>query len=189
MFTLLDSTGQAWEIGITALGAYTTTSIPGSAPAFIAIRDSQIAQIWNLVVLPTGQLNVVSTFFQAAPSQLDILDPSGTNWGLVVSNGRIDTFIPDFAPITENNARGPQLFMRYSDDSGHTWTDLDARDCGQAGEFRTRVIWWRLGRSRNRVYEISCSDPVPWRIIEGYVEASPGFQKSERVAKMVAKSN
>lgn len=94
-------------------------------------------------------------------------------------------------PLTDasGNPRAPQIYMRYSDDSGHTWSDIMARDCGQAGEFRTRVIWWRLGRSRNRVYEFSCSDPIPWRIIEGYVDASPGFGATERLAKQVAKTN
>lgn len=87
----------------------------------------------------------------------------------------------------EGNPRGPQVFLRYSDDSGHTWSDFMARDLGLAGEFRKRVIWWRLGRSRNRVYEISYSDPVPLRIIDGYVEASPGFGPSERLTKQLGK--
>ena len=110
---------------MTQEGAYTTTPVAGTAPLFIVIRDSTIAQIWNLVVITTGQLNVVSTTFQAAPLQLDILDSRGTNWGLIVSNGRIDTFIPSFTPITNPigyAGRGTQL--KYSLD-GITYSTID----------------------------------------------------------------
>jgi hypothetical protein len=80
-------------------------------------------------------------------------------------------------------ARAPQLLLRWSDDAAHTWSNTYPVSCGMAGQFRVRAIWRRLGRSRNRVYEISASDAIPWRIVDGYLTAAPGFQKVARLSK------
>jgi hypothetical protein len=81
-----------------------------------------------------------------------------------------------------NVIRGPIVTMRYSDDSARTWTHGQDRDCGALGEYRKRVIWRRLGRSRDRVYEISTSDATACRIIDAYLEAS-GLAPQKRMAK------
>lgn len=85
------------------------------------------------------------------------------------------------------NTRGPILSVRFSDDGGHTWSNQQDLDCGQAGEYRKRVILWRLGISRDRVYEISGADPVPYRIVDGYVLASTGFDVQERITTQARK--
>lgn len=54
----------------------------------------------------------------------------------------------------------PQIMMRYSDDSGRTWSSELWRDIGAIGDYGRQVIWNKLGRSRDRVYEFSISDPV-----------------------------
>jgi len=71
------------------------------------------------------------------------------------------------------NPRGPMMDLRWSDDS-HTWSNYYPMDCGQAGDFKKRAIWRRLGRSRDRVYEVAVSDAVPWRITDSYLEISKG---------------
>lgn len=75
----------------------------------------------------------------------------------------------------DGNARGPILNMRYSDDGGKTWSSERSADCGQAGEYAKRVRFLRLGRARDRIYEINMSDPVPWRIVDAFLEAEPGI--------------
>jgi hypothetical protein len=64
--------------------------------------------------------------------------------------------------------------MRWSDNGGHSWNDYQTRDCGLSGEFSTRVRWLRLGRARDRVYEIRVSDPIGWRVIDAYLRFAPG---------------
>lgn len=66
--------------------------------------------------------------------------------------------------------RDPVISLRWSDDGGHTWSNSYDRSFGAAGEYKTRVIWRRLGRARDRIFEISVSDPVPARIVDGYAE-------------------
>jgi hypothetical protein len=58
----------------------------------------------------------------------------------------------------------PQIMLRWSDDGGHTWSNEHWRSMGTIGEYGKRVIWRRLGMTqkiRDRVYEISGTDPVP----------------------------
>lgn len=83
------------------------------------------------------------------------------------------------------NARGPQVMLRWSNDGGRTWGNEHWVSAGQAGAYETRTRWTRLGRARDRVYEIAVTDPIPWRIIEAYLRATPGFDaKTPRLVKM-----
>ena len=92
-------------------------------------------------------------------------------------------------PLLDGNGspRGPVMTLRWSDDGGHSWSNGYDRDCGQAGQYVKRVIWRRLGRSRNRVYEVSFADAVPCRIVDAYLVASPGFEPRERLASQLRK--
>ena len=72
------------------------------------------------------------------------------------------------------NPRDPQLMLRWSDDGGHVFSNTHTVGFGQAGNYKTRAIFRRLGRSRDRIYEIAVSDPVPARIVDAYLELSPG---------------
>lgn len=70
--------------------------------------------------------------------------------------------------------RAPIVNLRWSDDGGHTWSDDLATGAGKSGEYRARVMWRRLGRARDRVYEINVSDPIPWRINDAFLEVTGG---------------
>jgi hypothetical protein len=59
----------------------------------------------------------------------------------------------------------PQVMMRFSDDGGHVWSNEKWASLGKLGQRLARVIWRRLGKSRDRVYEISGTDPVKIRIM------------------------
>jgi len=61
----------------------------------------------------------------------------------------------------------PLVYLRWSDDGGMTWSASYAATSGAAGAYATRVRWLRLGRGRNRVFEVSGSDPVPNLAIMG----------------------
>lgn len=73
------------------------------------------------------------------------------------------------------NPREPQVMLRWSNDGGRTWGNEHWVGAGQIGTYETRVRWQRMGRARDRVYEIVVTDPIPWRIVEAYLRATPGF--------------
>jgi hypothetical protein len=69
----------------------------------------------------------------------------------------------------------PKVMLRWSDDGGHTWSREHWREMGRVGKFGVRVIWRRLGMTlklRDRVYEVSGTDPVKITIVGAELRAS-----------------
>jgi hypothetical protein len=127
--------------------------------------------------------SVVATITGAPSNVYQLISASGTLlWNLEVSAlGVMETV------SNGNVTREPQIYLRWSDDGGHTYSFPRPLPFGNGGEYQTRVIWRRLGRSRNRVYEVSCTDPVPLRIVDAYLKASGDFQPSERLVSQYRK--
>ena len=70
----------------------------------------------------------------------------------------------------------PQVMLRWSDDAGHTWSNEHWTSMGAIGAFGTRAIWRRLGMTlkiRDRVYEVSGTDPVKVAITGAELILSP----------------
>ena len=65
----------------------------------------------------------------------------------------------------------PALMLRWSNDGGRTWSALKTLRMGRLGEYRHRVKADRLGMARDRVFEISISDPVKRVILSATVDA------------------
>jgi hypothetical protein len=62
--------------------------------------------------------------------------------------------------LTSGQGSDPQMMLRYSDDGGRTWSNERWASMGALGEYKKRVRFHRLGSARQRVYQISVSDPV-----------------------------
>ena len=70
----------------------------------------------------------------------------------------------------------PQVMLRWSDDGGHTWSSEHWASMGQIGEYGYRTFWRRLGMTlklRDRVYEVSGTDPVKVSIMGAELVLSP----------------
>lgn len=87
------------------------------------------------------------------------------------------------------NPRGAEVRLCWSDDSGHTYGNWLVRSLGQAGNFRQRTFWDRLGTTRHRNYKLQYSDPAPFRGVDFYLLATgPGtFAPQERYQKQISK--
>lgn len=63
----------------------------------------------------------------------------------------------------------PQIIMQFSDDGGHTWSSeawaSAEQTVGAIGAYRSRVIFRRLGKSRDRIFKITITDPVKVALI------------------------
>jgi hypothetical protein len=68
------------------------------------------------------------------------------------------------------------LSLRTSDDGGFNFGNYLDRSGGLLGNYEgvVPVEWYRLGRSRNRVFEVSTSDPVPICWVDAYIELRQG---------------
>lgn len=72
--------------------------------------------------------------------------------------------------LTEGQGSDPTLELQYSNDGGKTWKSAGARRAGRMGEYQTDVTWRRLGRASDRVFRIIMTDPIPWRIIDAFID-------------------
>ena len=69
----------------------------------------------------------------------------------------------------------PQVMLRWSDDGGHTWSNEHWRSMGKIGAYGYRTYWRRLGMTlkiRDRVYEVSGTDPVKLAIMGAELQIS-----------------
>jgi hypothetical protein len=74
----------------------------------------------------------------------------------------------EFTPgvgLQTGQGKYPQAMLRWSNDGGFTWSNEYWRTLGAAGYTRNRAKWNRLGRARDRIYEVNFSDPTPRDII------------------------
>lgn len=86
-----------------------------------------------------------------------------------------------FAPgvgLQTGQGSNPQAMLRWSDDAGANYGNQHWVSIGKVGRTKDRAMWRRLGQARDRVYEVSFSDPTKRDIVgatlfaQGEVEAA-----------------
>jgi hypothetical protein len=76
---------------------------------------------------------------------------------------------------TQNlNTENPQAMLRWSNDGGSTWSKEYWSSIGQLGKYKNRIIWRRLGWSRDKVFEVVVTDPIKCVIVSANLKASVG---------------
>lgn len=68
----------------------------------------------------------------------------------------------------------PQVMLRYSDDGGHTWSNTKFATLGRVGQYARQAKFGPTGASRNRVWELSITDPVRRAIFGADVDVEVG---------------
>lgn len=81
--------------------------------------------------------------------------------------------------VQSGQGENPLVTLRVSRDGGFTWGNEHPCSAGRVGEYWRRVIFRSLGLGRRFVFEIVCSDPVPWRITEAYVNVRATTDQQE----------
>ena len=82
------------------------------------------------------------------------------------------------AGVGTNTGQGsdPQMMLRWSDDGGHTWSNEHWMSMGKIGEYYRRAFARRMGMTlklRDRVYELSGTDPVKITIMGAQLYVTP----------------
>ena len=155
--------------------------------------DNGAIQKWlrSWRALPPGQNNLKRTAHHSLQLDcesgvgLDYLDPLGPveienlyDLLLLEDGGELLTEAGDGILLNESEwgMMQPQVMLRWSDDGGHTWSSEHWAPMGAIGQFSQRVFWRRLGMTlklRDRVYEISGTDPVKIAIMGAELILSP----------------
>jgi len=136
--------------------------------------------------LPTGTNNLKRTAHHSL--QLDCETGVGLNGFVVPETIYLMTEIDNYL-ITESGnyliadqeaaatqGSNPEVMLRWSDDGGHTWSNEHWSPLGKIGAYGHRTFWRRLGMTlklRDRVYELSMTDPVKVAIMGAELLLSP----------------
>jgi len=76
--------------------------------------------------------------------------------------------------LTTGQGSDPKAMLQWSDDGGYSWSNELWSSIGKIGERRTRVKWRRLGRSRDRVFRVTITDPIRVIMVGASAQASLG---------------
>ena len=76
--------------------------------------------------------------------------------------------------LSTGQGEDPQAMLRWSNDGGSTWSNEYWTTIGKQGKYQNRAIWRRLGWSRDKVFEVSISDPVKAVIVSANLKAEAG---------------
>jgi hypothetical protein len=189
-----DANGVLWNLTLQDSG--NGVIVPAAAgqvatPGAIVLADNQGQGTFWQCAMTTGGALVSTQVLSGLPTSVPPIavyqmstSPSFLASGLQVNAAGIVSS----TPVTPY-LRAPQLDIRWTDDQGHTWSNVHSVGLGLTGQYKNRAILRRLGRSRNRVYEVACSDPVALRLIDAFVNSAPNNSKpSGRMSDQIRKS-
>lgn len=66
--------------------------------------------------------------------------------------------------VANADEASPEIMLRYSNDSGHTWSNEKIKSIGATGEYGKRVKFGPTGSGRSRVWELSMTDPCEFAV-------------------------
>jgi hypothetical protein len=156
--------------------------------------DNGATQRWlrSWRALPPGQNTLLRTTHHSlqldcetgvglneAPNQTDLFTSEQLVGALLTESGnRLLAENGDviYATTTTLTTMVPKVMLRWSDDGGHTWSNEHWTSIGSIGAYGKRAFWRRLGMTlkiRDRVYEVSGTDPVKIAIMGAELRASP----------------
>jgi len=102
--------------------------------------------------------------------------PTGTNNLKRTSQHTLQIDCEAGVGINDGQGSNPQMMLRWSDDGGHTWSNEHWMSMGKIGEYYNRAFARRMGMTlklRDRVYELSGTDPVKIAIMGAQLNVTP----------------
>ena len=141
---------HVYAFGKHLVGDYANGIIYEMSPAFLTDNLVPIARIRTAPFIDAELNNVFHSKFQ------------------------LDMQVGVGSPLALETDTPPQMILTFSDDGGYTWSNEKLASMGASGQFKTRVIWRRLGRSRQRVYRVKTTEPVSVTLYNAYLDLEQG---------------
>jgi len=70
----------------------------------------------------------------------------------------------------ELNGASALVALKWSDNSGVSWSGNHPASIGKTGEYKNRSLWRRLGITRDRVFHITITEPIKIVILAAYAD-------------------
>jgi hypothetical protein len=182
-----------------AISTFSETVIPGATWVFDATtgfwHERGLWNGWNYDALPiighiyangvhlTGS-TTTGVIYQMSKTLLTDTAGNGLRWlrraphiaqmhnRMIVD--RVELLMETGLGLPSGQGSDPQIMLAWSNNGGETWSPQRAVTAGAVGAFQTRAVWRQLGLSRDRVFEVTGSDPIPWRLIDAFVDVRVG---------------
>jgi hypothetical protein len=82
---------------------------------------------------------------------------------------KLEVFLESGLGTISGQGSNPKITVQTSDDGGKTYLPERQASAGKMGEYPKRVYWMRMGTPRNRVNKFVMTDPIPWRLIDAFI--------------------
>jgi len=188
------ATGDVLLLGVTVIGCATPTApfavspamLSGAAPqtlTFNAAGFTDGATTGSVIYVADAMLGS-STDALGLAWCLDTTTPGTvtSGWASSTSVGEIGAgAFPDFGitlytmhtAVAATVTVGPKVFLRWSDDGGHSYGNPIGISMGDTGEYLTSHQWNRLGMGRRRVFEIFWSGATATALLGAWIDSNP----------------
>jgi len=123
---------------------------------FNLVGDYQTGKIYKIVFDSTSESgeNIYRSF--TTPYFFDLDNP--------FSFDRIELDIEAGLGNTNNPGKNPQVYLSWSDDYGHTFSNQYPASVGGQGNYRYKAMWIGKGTARKRCLKFIINDPIKVRI-------------------------
>ncbi len=136
-----------------------------------ALKTAELPSFFSWFPIPRVIPEIVAKFFPIRRLRRSPMLTDERQW-LSINKFQLD--VEAGTGLTSGQGSDPQVILQWSDDKGHTWSNEHPTSAGKKGEYRRRAMWWRLGRTRERIFQVSVSDPVRWSLLDAIVNFLTG---------------
>ena len=88
---------------------------------------------------------------------------------------RVEFILQTGEGIATGQGSDPEIIIRFSDDSGRTWSAPQVYGLGVGGDYLKRVELFCQGSAYQRIYELTQTDPVPMTMISAHADIQVGL--------------
>jgi streptogramin lyase len=118
----------------------------------------------------------IEAILTGLPNPLDIaLFVTDEEKEILWIGGITDNYVTALFLDTDLASVNPQALLSWSVDGGHTWSNDHPTSMGKLGKYLTRMIWRRLGASKNRCFRVAITAAVKKVLIGCYMEYTRGM--------------
>ncbi len=121
----------------------------------------------------TNQLSLMDGSYQTEADGSLIrrvrITPAVFNENRQIPHRRLDVLIEQGLGTQTGQGSNPKLTVSSSDDGGKTYAPERSGSAGKVGEYQKLIRFNRFGIPRNRCYKFVMTDPIPWRLVDCFI--------------------
>jgi len=83
---------------------------------------------------------------------------------------RLELLMETGLGLPSGQGANPMVSLSWSQDGGQTFGAERSQSAGRVGAFNTKVEWRKLGWGEDWVFQVTGSDPIPWRLLDAFID-------------------